>query len=176
MRGGGSYYACDKLFPFVAVFIHSGLGFVKTRKLTRTNVLYTLIMNKMLFDHRNWAWVEVELIRLQLEIWKFKSDVQKIFAPHYSYGLLTLKFYLLHSHVDDFGRFGSFSFMEAEPFEHFGVLIKKCYSMTSRGLSTRMHETVEIMSGTLHSVKSPESEVHGGFVGTFVLKKKVRGR
>lgn len=61
--------------------------------------------------------------------------------------------------------------MNAGPFDHFTVLIKKFYKMTSLRFLTRMHETVENMKGALGSVQRPSREGYGGVSGAPILRK-----
>lgn len=97
---------------------------------------------------------------MRSKIWKFKSAAEKTFSPHFFSGLLTIKFRLLDHLEDSSGRFGSFSSLRAGAFEHFYVLVKKSHRMTSRRLSTKMHESVEDIKNTLESVQRTEREVH----------------
>lgn len=148
-----NYYAVDTVLPFVAAFIDERLGFVERCGLTQMHVFYTEIMIKVLFGQKSGAWVEDELARLRAKIRKLKSVVEKIFSPHCSSRLFTLRFHLLEHAVHYLGRFGSLSFIDARPFKHFNVLIKKFYRMKSGRLSTRMYETVEKMESALDGVQ-----------------------
>lgn len=98
--------------------------------------------------------------------------VEKIFAPHSSPGLSTLRFCLLNHVVGDVERFGSLSCVDLEFFKGFNVLMKKSYRMTSRRLLTTMHETAEIMSSALNNVQRSESQGHGSTVGASVFRKR----
>lgn len=49
-------------------------------------------MYRVLFDQKGGAWVEGEVVKLQPEHWKFKTVLEKKFAPHCSFALLTLEF------------------------------------------------------------------------------------
>lgn len=86
---GGNYIAVDVVLPSAASFMARSLGFLERCDLTRMNVLYTGSVNKVLFEHKDSAWVEGEQVRLCLEIWKIKSVVEKTIAPHCSSGLFT---------------------------------------------------------------------------------------
>lgn len=76
----------------------------------------------MLFDQRGNAWVEAELVRLRSENPKLKSVEEKVFAPHCSSRLLTLKCCLL-DHVADV-LCERLSFMDPEPFERSSLLMR----------------------------------------------------
>lgn len=57
------------------------------------------------------------------EILKFKTVVEKTFAPQCSYGSFILKFHLLDHVAENLEKFGSLSSTKAAPFEHFYMLI-----------------------------------------------------
>lgn len=172
MLEGKDYYAVDMVFPFVAAFIDRSLGFEEKCELTRMNVLYIEIINKVLVDHRDRRWREGELLRLRGEIREFKSVVEGAFASHCPSGLYTLKYHLLDHLVEDLERFGSISFMDAGPFEHFNVVIKQSYRMTSRRLTTRMDETVQRMGSAVDNVRRPRERRNVGGDGASVLKRQ----
>lgn len=49
------------------------------------------------------------------------------------------------------------------------MLVKKSYSMMSRRLPTKLHETVKDMSSTLDTMPGPESQIYGGKVDASVV-------
>lgn len=55
--------------------------------------------------------------------------------------------------MDDLERLGGLPFMDAGPFEHLNVLIKKSLWVTSQRLLTRVCETVGNMKSALESVQ-----------------------
>lgn len=101
------FFAVETMLPFVAGFTDKDFGFGEGRSLTRTNLLCSGMMHMVLFYHRDGSGVERELVRLQLEIAKFRSFVEKTLAPQYLSGLSTPKFNLLDRIVHDSERFGS---------------------------------------------------------------------
>lgn len=116
--------------------------------------------------------MEGEPVRFRSEIWKLKIVVGKTFAPYYSSGLFMLELLLLEHLADSLERFGSLLFMDAGPFEHFDVLMKKSCRIKSWRLSMRMHDTVEKTKSALDSMRRPEREVHGGVFGSFVSRNR----
>lgn len=86
--------------------------------LTRINIQNVNILKMVLADHRAVQWVEGKLSALRYEIGAFKRAVQRIFAPHCSSGLHTLKFHLLDPLVENLERLGSMSFPNTVPFEN----------------------------------------------------------
>lgn len=88
---------------------------------------------------------------LLLEIEELKRVNERVFVPHCSFGLYTLKVHLLDHLIEDLERFGSIYFTEARPAEHFTVLIKQSYRTTSRRLSTRFQKALQNMSSAVHS-------------------------
>lgn len=52
------------------------------------------------------------------------------------------------------------------------MLIEKSCRVTCQRLSTRMHGTVENMSSAMDSVQRSQRDMHGGVVGTSVLRKQ----
>lgn len=116
-------------------------------------MLYCEMVEKMLFCQRGGRWVKSELARSRSEIPKIESVVEKTFGTHGSSGLFTRKCHLLHHLVDNLKGFESLFFKKAGSFEHFTVLTKKNYGMTSWRLSTKMHESVESMRSALDSVR-----------------------
>lgn len=100
-----------------------------------------------------------QFLGLRSEIWRSMSVVAKKFSPHCLFGLLKLMFHLLNSLVEAPEKFGKFSFMEAEPFERFYVLVEKSYKIRPRRLLKRIHETLETMSEALASGQRPKAKV-----------------
>lgn len=110
------------MFPVVAAFTDINFGFVERCSLTQMTVLYNAIVNKMLFDPREDAWVHDELGRLQSKNLKFNCIVDKKVVLHCSSRLFTLKLHFADHFVDDLERFRNLSTMNAGPFERFTVL------------------------------------------------------
>lgn len=52
------YYAVDREFSFAVTFLDRSLSFERRYDLTRINVFYTEMTNKVLFDQRGNGWVE----------------------------------------------------------------------------------------------------------------------
>lgn len=52
------------------------------------------------------------------------------------------------------------------------MLIKKLYKITSQRLSTRLHETIQIMRSALDTVQRAGSEVQGDAVGASALRER----
>lgn len=75
---------------------------------------------------------------------------------------------------DDLESTKSLLFIDAELFEHGDLLLKKCYTVTPRRLSSTMHENVENMNNTLDIVQRSEKKIHGDVVGPPLLKTKQR--
>lgn len=95
------YYSADTVSLFVAQFVDRCLCSVESRDLTLVTSFYTQIVNKVLFAHESEAWVEGKLVRLEPEVPKLKSVVEKTFRRHYSSGLFRLKHYLLRKVEDN---------------------------------------------------------------------------
>lgn len=60
----------------------------------------------------------------------------------------------------------------ADPFEHFNVLIKKSYRMKSRLVLISMHKTMKNMSRALDSMKRIESQEHETVVAVSVPRER----
>lgn len=73
--------------------------------------------------------------------------------------------------MDDLERCLAFSFMDAEPFEHYNRFINESYRMNSRRLPTKMHDICDSMSSTHESMQTLRSDVHESVAGASVLKK-----
>lgn len=112
-------------------------------------------------------------MKLRLETGKFKRVFEKKFAPHPSSGLFTLNFYLLDFLVDYLERLESLSLMDAGLLQQCTALVRRSYRITSRRLSTGMHEPVENMSSALDSLQRSRSKVHEGGSGPSVSKKRM---
>lgn len=171
MMEGRAYYAAHSLCTFVAAFIDRFLRFLDRCRLTRMSFLHTHTMFKMLLGQVHGAWVEGEVARLRSENRKLKKVIENKFALQCSSRLFTLKSHLPDHLVENAGRLRSLSFMDAWPFEHFRVLIKKSYGTLSRRLLTKMHETVENTNSALDSGR-PESKVREHFLKSSVLRKR----
>lgn len=120
-----NYHDVDTVLLFVASFIYRSPGFVEKGDFTRMNVVYSKRISKLLFDKIGEVWTAGELARFWSEISKIKTVAERTFRPHRSSGLLTLRFHLLDHVGDGLERFGSLSFTDAAPAEHFNVLIKQ---------------------------------------------------
>lgn len=105
-----NHYSVDAEICFAAALTDRLFGFVERGNWTRMNVLYTKIVNKVLFGHKDGSWVEGEVVGLWSEICKFKECCSKKFEPHCSFHSSTLKFYLLDFLVDSLERFECFSY------------------------------------------------------------------
>lgn len=93
---------------------------------------------------------------LRSEITELKRVFEGEFASQCVSSLYTLKFHLLNHFLDDLERFESLSFTDAAPFEHFEVLLKQSYRMTSPRMSTRLEDTVENMGNALLKIRGPK--------------------
>lgn len=100
-----------------------------------------------------------------------------MFAPYCSFGLFPLKFHLPDHVQRELERSESFSSANDAPFEHFNLLKKQSYRMTSRLYSMGMYETVHNTSRALEGVRRGKSQVHGSGFGAVSLRKRkcVRG-
>lgn len=90
-----NYYAAGTVCPFVLACIGKTSGVLERNDSTRMNELYNDGVSRKQFNQGGAGWVDIELIRLRAEFWKFNIVVEIIFVPHCSYGSLTLKFHLL---------------------------------------------------------------------------------
>lgn len=84
---------------------------------------------KSSFSHRGGLWLKIVVVRMQSDIKKVHSPVEKIFSLQSSSDLVALKVPLLEQFVDDSEWSGVVVFMSAEPFEHFDTLITSSYRM-----------------------------------------------
>lgn len=109
---------------------------------------------------------------MRSEISKVKAVFERTFAPHCSSGLFVLKLHPLHHAGKDLKRLGSSWFTDAMPLGQFNELIEQSYRMTARQYSTRLYETVRIMSKVLEKAPREEAQVHVGPASAFFLKKR----
>lgn len=65
----------------------------------------------MLFDHKRGAWVEVEVVTLRSEVWKFKTAFERAIAPHCSFGFALAKLQSSGPLVDSLERLRSLPYM-----------------------------------------------------------------
>lgn len=119
------HYAFDMVFLFVVLLIDRTIGCEPSYDLTLTNVEYTDILHKALVGHEKVRWVERKFSELRSETEEFTRAVRRVTGPHCTSGLYTLNFHLLKPLVKTSEKFRSMSFTDAEPFEHFNVLIKQ---------------------------------------------------
>lgn len=90
-----NYHAVDTVTPFFAAFIERSVSIEERSDPARMSVLYSELLRKVLFHQRDNGSMESELARLRSDNGKFKSVVEKPFAPHCSTALFSLKFHLL---------------------------------------------------------------------------------
>lgn len=81
MIEGRNHCDADAVLLFAASFINRNPGFLERRDLTRISTGHTTMVKTLFFEHREKAWLESELVRLQSETQKFKSTFEKTFAP-----------------------------------------------------------------------------------------------
>lgn len=81
------------------------------------------------------------MLRSETQI--FEYVVEEFPASHCPFGLFILGFHLPDHLVENTERFESIYSTDAKPFEHFKVLIKRSYRMTSRRMSTQLQKTLE---------------------------------
>lgn len=68
MLGRKNNDASETLSPFASAIIDGSLESLERRDLTRMSVLYTKIVNEVVFDQIDGAWVKGELVRLRQRI------------------------------------------------------------------------------------------------------------
>lgn len=89
---------------------------------TRMKVIYTEMVNKLLFDYSKAAWTKEGLAGLCRETLKFKMVAERSFAPYCSYDKFALEFCHLDLFVENLRWCRVFLFTDTPPFEHFIVL------------------------------------------------------
>lgn len=70
------------------------------------------------------------IVRSKIE--RGKHDFWREYASHCPFSLSTFKFLLLDHLVEYLEKFESLFFTDATPFEHFNLLIKQPYNISSR--------------------------------------------
>lgn len=65
MMEGRYYCAADAVFPFIEALFARSLGCVESCDLTRANVLYTELADKMFFDYRDGISEKDDLLKMQ---------------------------------------------------------------------------------------------------------------
>lgn len=89
--------------------------------------------------------------RLRSEAEELNRVAPKVFASHCTFGLYILKLRLLVYLEDHVESFESMVHTDAALFEHFGVLNKQSYRLTSQWLSTKGQETVQNIKNAVYT-------------------------
>lgn len=110
---------------------------------------YTGTVTEVLFEPENKVRMKIELVGLQLEAAKFRSDVEKTFPPQCLSGLLTIETQIIEHLVDDLERSVSFLLPETEPFEYLNLFGKRSSATMPRKFSTWEDDTLHHTSSAL---------------------------
>lgn len=86
---------------------------------------------------------------LESKVENFTRVAESVCGWQCSYSLYDLTFHLLNHPVRNLKRFGGIYFTEARASEHFNLLIRQSYRMTSQWWSRRLQETMQNVSGTM---------------------------
>lgn len=100
----------------------------------------------------------------------FNTRLWTCFLSVCTYGLFTLKFYILNHVIQDISRIGSISALDALPYKQFNTVIKTAYRHTSRRRAARMDETVFCLDKLQNNAPWKKSRERNNFPQAFLLK------
>lgn len=141
------------VFPFIASFVGKNFGFEGRCELTRINVQYSHIVNKVPVEQNYESRGDAELMMLRFETEELKRVAEKVFASRCSCSLYTLELHLLYDLGEDLVRFESISYTDARQFELFDALVKQSDRTASQRPSTRLQAIVQNTSSTVQNVR-----------------------
>lgn len=162
MLEGKDYSSIDMVFPFIAALIDRANEYSVDPKPTTVYTMYSDLVNYLMFKSENSNSPNVEKYELKENIKNLKAVAKDLFGNLEDINPFTLKFHMLDHDAEDEKRFGTSTFLDASPYEHYNYVIKTFIIMKSMRKSTLLEEAVTALnSSSLHDVL-PEPKLHTG--------------